>query len=1046
MNRFADNVKNMSIAAKASILLGLFVLILCGMIWPGGVLTHSTETKESVSNPHKESEPLFGDLSLEGKFVGLGGHMKSLGFLMAGVSSGNGGASGSAAPEGAASTGAQELPALLLTVFDESGAELYSGGLPYNSLKNNEYAEFPVDFDTVRAETYSYSLSFSGAGSASVSAESGSFPEAPRVQLGSEDSLPEEELFGWYAAAPQFALYPLMSFTYEAAPTLQSALPYWMVILFAFALVLGALGIFRTKAAPFLAVFFVCFYACAFLCLTDEGKTPVRLTGRELENLTGNHDYDYVGISERADLAGTMAKTKDFTLNPGTYVIGVGYGTDTSLNTVSVTDNGSYIAEYTLDASEGYREFELELPKGSQFFTVSFNYCGQGYFIVNSFSLAPRDRFYTDNLLLILFTVILGIGLELSLFWKQLRKTDDSDKNDNSAGAVIPTFAVTLFLIALAIFAMHPYFMEYLPYGDDVCYHLIRIEGTKDGLLSGQFPVVLYPEGANAHGYLGWMYPSLFLYLPALLRIFGASTSLAWKTLVFCFHLLTAVTTYLSVKAVTRSKAAGLFSSVLYVLAPYRLCCFIARAALGEALAFAFFPLLFAGLYLTLYGESEGGKVGIAKAGASAGDDAKQDTGEEKAGASSDVVDERKTARGKQGWLYLALGLTGLLQTHILSCLMGLIFCVVFGVVRIRYVFEKDRLLRLCKAAALTVILNLWYLVPFLDFYLHAGLSTDSLAWSKYSEYSLLPVSVFGTFTAGDYRMYALGVPLLLAFGAYIALRVMGRLKKEEFFDLCSVLAAVCFVLALCFFPARSLMASFPALDALFTNLQFPWRLLGVVSFLCALLGGEALFGDSRNMLRVALGVALIVLAVAMVPRYDTANGDYYAYPSYDAEYTEGHYMKLIGIPKAKHTIVYPYEWMPDGAGEAEALGAAEVAYLPDMTGIVDSSYVRNGLVSQFEYVVGEDAGLTGERWAVLPLFAYEGYEAVDETGAFPSVMTRNEGGLLQVPLSNAPGVHYYTVTYKAPASVAVGGVLSIVGLIAFVAVMVFIQRRGKLR
>ena len=465
--------------------------------------------------------------------------------------------------------------------------------------------------------------------------------------------------------------------------------------------------------------------------------------------------------------------------------------------------------------------------------------------------------------------------------------------------------------------------------------------------------------------------------------------------------------------------------------------------------------------------------------------------------------------------------------------------------------------------------------------------------------------------------MYALGVPLILAFVAYAVRRLSRACKahsgpqaqgdfaahtgnglheytdlqghgalqehtavrencsrRESFFDLCAVLAVSCLVLALCFFPARSLMASFPAFNALFTNLQFPWRLLGVVSFLCAMLGGAALFGaepgkaeedreegmccrqagdaagpyaaadckdmetgagerqpaaeipageavigayaaadsedmetgagkrwpaaeipagryvtgpyamtDCRNMragaaagcddrvgcnrLCVALGIALAVLAIAMVPRYDTANGDYYAYASYDAEYTEGHYMKLIGIPKAKHTIVYPYEWMPEGAGEAEALGASEVVYLPDDAGIVDTSYVRDGLVSQFEYVIGEDTELTGERWAVLPLFAYGGYEALDETGrkipleyedsteavngseaggsaeydTHPA-MARSAGGLLQVPLSNAPGVHSYTVTYQAPASVSAGGWASIIGLVCFAAVSVILNRR----
>ena len=42
--------------------------------------------------------------------------------------------------------------------------------------------------------------------------------------------------------------------------------------------------------------------------------------------------------------------------------------------------------------------------------------------------------------------------------------------------------------------------------GDDLCFHLARLEGLKDGILDGQIPVNIQPEGLGGNGYLNAMY------------------------------------------------------------------------------------------------------------------------------------------------------------------------------------------------------------------------------------------------------------------------------------------------------------------------------------------------------------------------------------------------------------------------------------------------------------------------------------------------------------------------------------------------------------
>ena len=74
-----------------------------------------------------------------------------------------------------------------------------------------------------------------------------------------------------------------------------------------------------------------------------------------------------------------------------------------------------------------------------------------------------------------------------------------------------------LILTGLCLYASVPLFTQSFKQSDDICYHLLRIEGLKDGMLDGQFPVVIFPEALAGNGYLNSMYPYLFLYSPWLL-------------------------------------------------------------------------------------------------------------------------------------------------------------------------------------------------------------------------------------------------------------------------------------------------------------------------------------------------------------------------------------------------------------------------------------------------------------------------------------------------------------------------------------------------
>ena len=163
----------------------------------------------------------------------------------------------------------------------------------------------------------------------------------------------------------------------------------------------------------------------------------------------------------------------------------------------------------------------------------------------------------------------------------------------------------------------------------------------------------------------------------------GASALLAFQVLCIAVTGLAAGLSYAAARTVMEERTALLFAAV-YVLNPFRLNELFIRAALGEALAMCFLPLVGVGMWLVIHAE--------------------------------------KRDKIRIGALCLVLGYTGLISSHILTSVLAAVFCALFVIMSAlahprRFFKEAFRLLYLAGAAVLTVLLNAWFLIPFLDFY-----------------------------------------------------------------------------------------------------------------------------------------------------------------------------------------------------------------------------------------------------------------------------------------------------------------------------------------
>lgn len=432
-----------------------------------------------------------------------------------------------------------------------------------------------------------------------------------------------------------------------------------------------------------------------------------------------------------------------------------------------------------------------------------------------------------DTALILL--LLAGVGVWIG--WTSRRGLRGRDAAPLTDAGISET-AVRLLLLAAAVYATLPILREYFTAGLDLPFHLARIESVKDGLLDGQFPVRIAPAYNGDIGYASsTVYPELLLYLPAVFRLCGVSLMTAYQSFVFLMNLATLLVTYHAMKRLTGKATLGLIVSLVYGLGVYRLSGVYGRVFLGETLAMIFFPCVLLGMAETLH-------------------------------------------RGKIS-KWLIAGMTGLIQTHIVSVQIALIFCALYTALAL--IFRKTggrALLRLCAAAGITILLNLWFLVPFLRFTTEDFNMFDYYVRTK--DFAAYPQQLFATFlkpfgsalylgkTAGEMPE---SVGLLPALGIFLFVFAQQKAEDDGLRPVNRVsllLSLIALVASSTLFP-WSYVVKIPVIGSLLYSIQFPFRYLSVASlFLSVVLAisGFKLLGDRPKAL-VALCAALSLFNAA---------------------------------------------------------------------------------------------------------------------------------------------------------------------------------------
>lgn len=541
--------------------------------------------------------------------------------------------------------------------------------------------------------------------------------------------------------------------------------------------------------------------------------------------LGGFEDGYYLDNSMRTEDGTLSVFTPPLTLPRGSYTVTIGYTTNADKNYYSVSSKyGQYHAvvgrqKVPLESGSHDVTFPLSSPYNIDGYQISVAYGGDGYLFVNSVEISETAVWKR----IVLFWIIMISGITDIVLFTVAHKKETPILCREQKIVIITILAVT-------ILSSLPVCSPYLPDGHDLNFHLYRIEGIKNALSEGQFPVRVSSSWNNGYGYaVSVFYGELLLYIPALLRMIGFSIQAAYKCYMLGINLLTCLIAYGSLKFIFRDNKVSLIGGAVYTLAPYRLMSMYLRAAVGEYTAMAFFPLIACGIYR--------------------------------------IFSEETEEKGyKYNWIPAVVGFSGVIQSHIISTAICGVFMGIVCLVFIKRTFKKQRFLQLCKVVIYTVLLNFWFLVPFLDYMRYDyqfNVSDGAGSFGAYGTFisqllALFPdgsgVTVSAASGIEEYSEmpYAIGAGIIAGCFFYLYCRIVcvDENKKRSLVykmgDTCLILGIAAALMSTIYFPWSTLQQWSDIVVFFTQNIQFPWRFLGVASCLLSLTTACAVYAFKR--------------------------------------------------------------------------------------------------------------------------------------------------------------------------------------------------------
>jgi hypothetical protein len=511
--------------------------------------------------------------------------------------------------------------------------------------------------------------------------------------------------------------------------------------------------------------------------------------------------------------SGEVVDFTEISLPAGTYRVQLKYDTDTdALNNCYVSDDsmaGRMLRTNGAQLFSGLEstDYDMMLLENTSKLAVHVYYNGSGSLLVRGMTIQR------NNLLerCILFCILLLCTVINILYLYR--------EYDRVYHIPVKNKTVTFILGIGIILAVAPLLSDAMPAGGDLVYHLMRVEGIKDGILAGQFPIRISPEWQQGYGYASPIfYGETILYIAAIFRLIGFTVEASYKMFMIVISAATVLISYISFKNILKNDYAGVFCSLLYSTSVYRMYKAYFCGSWGECLGIMLLPVIALGFYKVF----------------------------------TEDIHEKKYCKN---WVVLTAGFTLLLQSHLLTCEMVGLFTIILCIIFWKKVFRKETFIVLAKTVIYTILLSAWFIVPFADYMLTGDFVIKHTSARTIQYRGLFPVHLLMTFftdggnvffdTEGMADSAPMGVGMILIVPALILLYLFlsgkaGKLEKNIKGLAIVTLAFSCLamLMSLNIFPWDRIQQINQITATLVSSIQFPNRFLTIANVCLTVVAG----------------------------------------------------------------------------------------------------------------------------------------------------------------------------------------------------------------
>lgn len=631
-------------------------------------------------------------------------------------------------------------------------------------------------------------------------------------------------------------------------------------------------------------------------------------------------DEEISPFDERIDLT----YGPDIELVKGVYWVTVDYECESDQSFMLLANNGDiYLQDSILKLPRDLSSVthRISFTENVNPFDVLIRYDGNGTFQINSIAVSQGHGAVTSRILLVFCFCAFILADICILLYEKIYKNR----------------IILVSLLGITFLASLPLFYEGIshPKLQDLDFHLKRIEAIVYELGNGRFPVKLSSYWNRGYGYpVSIYYGDILLYIPALLRLCGIPLVLAYKLYIFFIQAGTTAISYVCFKKIWEREDIALLGCLAYVTASYRFMNVYVRAAVGEYSAMMFLPIIAMSIY-KIYTEND-----------------------------TDWKNYRKNA------LWLCLGMSGIVGTHILTTEMVILTLLLICIVLWRKTFHKNTIRVFILSVIGTLLLNLYFIVPFLDsgrnvpVYVMYNAEEIARSIQRGGAYIAQYLDFFHDVNGSNSwnineRMQLTPGPVLMG-GLLVALYLSIRQRSSREIRFLMTLSLLMLFVSSNLFP-WNILAKYSKVGVLLAQVQFPWRYITLAVILLTLLLGCVIkkllteqLCNIRNVSVIIIGIC-ILMSCFLLHSYEDGGG----MVNYKESTELDTYSDLLYLPAGTNVDENPF----DGSVMSQDMKDVILTY-------------RKGAYMELYCEAGSLDGTVS-----LPAFHYKGYRVIDEHG-----------------------------------------------------------------